>query len=77
MVELSIMITKINNLSQTKGQIIGKIQQNYLTPHSPQSADSLHKKSVEGVWGLSKNVRNIALVCWLSVSKGATANNAV
>lgn len=77
MVELSIMITKINNLSQTKEQIIGKIQQNYLTPHCPQSADSLHKKNVEGAWGLSKNVRNIALVCWLSVSKGATANNAV
>ena len=77
MVELSIMITKINNLSQTKEQIIGKIQQNYLTPNCPQSADSLHKKSVEGVWGLSKNVRNIALVCWLSVSKGGTANNAV
>lgn len=40
------------------------------TPHCPQSTDSLHKKSVEGVWGLSKNVRNIALACWLSVSKG-------
>lgn len=41
------------------------------TPIAPKVQTVCTKKVWRGCGGLSKNVRNIALACWLSVNKGA------